>query len=570
MCECENKVWKYKYIDESKVQEIKSRVLVSDFLAKVLATLNVDVEDMESFLKPRLSSMNDPFLLKDMNKCVYRIVKALDDGEHIVIFGDYDVDGITSTAIMYDFLTELGGKVDYYVPNRLSEGYGLSKSAVDNALEKKPDLIITVDCGITSVQEVDYIRSKGVEIIITDHHECGSKLPNAYGVINPMRDDNKYPFRSLAGVGVALKLIIALCKEKDFGDQYLKYMDIVLLGTVADVVSLTDENRAMVRYGLKKMNKMPNLGISKLIEASGIRSKEITTANVGFGLAPRLNAAGRLGDATQCVELLTTRDKNRAEHIANFLEHENRERKKTEQAILEEALEKIKANGLDKDKVIVVSDENWHRGVIGIVASRITDMYFKPSIVLTMKDGIANGSARSIKNFDLFCAISECKDLLVNFGGHKMAAGLTINQNNIDLLRKRINEYADEKLDLEGMRDVLDITMQLDITDITLENAKKLEHLKPFGSDNPVPIFSCYNMKVVGIRVMTEGKHLKLVLGGGNLNSTVEALGFNMGNIARTIHVDDHVDVVFELGRNNWNGRENVQMIIKDMIKYDG
>lgn len=569
MCEFGNKFWKYKEIDDSRVQEIKDKVCVSEFLAKVLSTLNIEVEDISSFLRPRLSCLNDPFLLNDMDKCVDRILEAIDNNEKIVIFGDYDVDGITSTAIVYDFLTGLGGIVDYYIPNRLNEGYGLSEIAVDNVLARKPDLIITVDCGITSVQEVDYIRSKNIEIIVTDHHECGPKLPNAYGVINPMRDDNQYPFRCLAGVGVALKLIIALCQKKELGDCYLKYMDIVLLGTVADVVSLTKENRAIVRYGIKKINRMPNLGINKLIRASGVsRSREITTANVGFGLAPRINAAGRLGDATQCVKLLTTEDEEEAEQIAIFLEKENRVRQRTEQDILEQALEKIKENELDKNKVIVVADENWHRGVIGIVASRITDMYFKPCVVLTIKDGVANGSARSIKNFDLFGAITQCSDLLINFGGHKMAAGLTVAKENIDELRKKMNAYADATLTEEDMRDTLSITMKLDMDDLTLENAMKLENLKPFGSDNPVPIFSCYNMKIVGIRLMTEGRHVKLVLGMDNFSDTIEALGFNMGKIAGDIHINEYVDVAFELTRNIWNGKENVQLVIKDLVAH--
>lgn len=565
MCEFSNKLWKYKELDESRIRKIMDNVCVSEFLAKVLSTLNIEIEDMPSFLRPRLSCLNDPFLLNDMDKCVGRILEAIDNKERIVIFGDYDVDGITSTAIVYDFLTGLGGIVDYYIPNRLNEGYGLSETAVDVVLERNPDLIITVDCGITSVQEVDYIRSKNIDVIVTDHHECGPELPNAYGAINPMRDDNKYPFRCLAGVGVALKLIIALCQRKGLGDCYLKYMDVVVLGTVADVVSLTQENRAIVRYGIKKMNRMPNLGISKLIRASGIRAKEINTSNVGFGLAPRINAAGRLGDATQCVRLLTTDDADEAERIAEFLEKENRIRQKTEQDILEQALDKIKENRLDENKVIVVADEDWHRGVIGIVASRITDIFFKPCIVLTIKDGVANGSARSIKNFDLFGAISSCSDLLVSFGGHKMAAGLTVVKENVDELRKRMNAYADASLTEEDMIDVLNITMELSMNDMTIENALKLENLKPFGSDNPVPVFACHNMKIVGIRLMTEGRHVKLVLGTDDCSDTIEALGFNMGSIAEKVHINESIDLAFELTRNVWNGKENVQLVIKDL-----
>ena len=557
-----NKVWNYKQIDEKKAKDIRDKLGISRFLARILSTLNIDnIDDVSKFLKPKIEYLNDPFLLNDMDVCVDRIIKAVDNKEKIVIFGDYDVDGITSTALLYDFLTKIGGDVDYYIPNRIDEGYGLSKKSVDNALDLNPKLIVTVDCGITALEEVDYIKSNNVDIIITDHHECMESLPNAYGVINPTRVDSTYPFRYLAGVGVALKVIMALCKKRNLQDYYLNYMDVVALGTVADVVNLTGENRVIVRYGLKKMMKMPNLGLEKLIFESGLKGKKITTTSVGFVLAPRLNAAGRLFDAKKCVILLTTQNENEASKIAYMLQQENKLRQQKEQEILEQAIQKIESKCQKDDKVIVVSGENWHKGVIGIVASRIVDKYFKPCIVFTIKDGIADGSARSIKDFDMYSAISSCKDILLKFGGHEMAAGLALNVDQIDNLRQRLNKYADEKLKDEEIKQTIDITMQLESNELTMDNAKRLEHLKPFGTGNPSPIFACHNIKVSNVQTIGQDKHLKLNLG----EQYVDALVFNRGELIEKININDYIDVAFELNRNIWNDRENLQMIVKDL-----
>lgn len=556
-----DKVWNYKYIDDIKVESIKRRFAISDFLAKVISTLDVDLDTIPRFLKPKVKYLNDPFLLNDMALCVDRIMDAIEKKERIVIFGDYDVDGVTSTAVLYDFLKHIHGVVDFYIPNRIDEGYGLSQTAIDKVLDLKPDLMITVDCGITSIDEVYYIKSKGVDVIITDHHECKDDLPVAYGIINPMRKDSTYPFKYLAGVGVVLKLVTALCIKADLKDYYLKYMDIVALGTIADVVSLTHENRVIVKYGLKKMKKFPNLGIRELIKVSGLKGKKMTTADVGFGLAPRINAAGRLGDAKKCVVLFTTKNENKALEIANMLEEENKLRQKKEQDILEAAVKKIEDGNLCDDKVIVLAGQDWHKGVIGIVASRITSKYFKPCVVLTIKDGIANGSARSVKGFNMFGAIDSCNDILIAFGGHEMAAGLTLSEEYIEDLRKRLNDYAKDWLKDEKLVCDLDITMELECKDITMENAKRLENLRPFGTDNLVPIFSCSNMKVQDIRTIGNNKHLRLTLG----DSKIDAVAFNRGEFIEDIKVNDCIDVAFELDRNVWNGREKVQMIVKDV-----
>ncbi len=557
-----NKVWKYKEIDDQKVRNIIDGLNISEFLAKVLvATLDIDdIDEISRFLKPRIKHLNSAFLLNDMELCVDRIINAVNKKEKIVIFGDYDVDGVTSTAILYDFLKRIDGVVDYYIPNRIDEGYGLSKVAVDNVMSLEPGLIVTVDCGITSIDEVSYIKSKGIDIIITDHHECKNELPDAYGIINPMREDSTYPFKHLAGVGVALKVIVALCDKMGLKDYYLKYMDIVALGTVADVVSLKDENRIMVRYGLKKMMKKPNIGIKKIINLIGLDNKIITASSLGFGLAPRINAAGRLGDARKCVVLLTTEDESKALDIAITLENENRLRQQKEQDILEKAIGEIESQNLDDDSIIVLAGYGWHKGIIGIVASRITDKYFKPCVVLTIKDGIANGSARSIKGFNIFNAINSCKDMLIGFGGHEMAAGLTLNEVYIDDFKKKLNEYALSEFSCKEIYDSIDVTMELNYEDITVENAKKLEHLRPFGTDNLVPVFSCSNIRVHDIKTTGNGKHLRLVLG----DSKIDAIAFNKGDLIKCIDTNDYIDVAFELNRNIWNGREKVQMIIKD------
>lgn len=560
-----NKVWNYKKIDEAKAGDIKNKLDISTFLARVLSTLPIDnISNISSFLKPKLDYFHDPFLLNDMGISVDRIMKALENKEKIVIFGDYDVDGITSTSLLYDFFKGIGANIDYYIPNRINEGYGISMKALENVLAKKPSLIVTVDCGITSIDEVSYITSKGIDIIITDHHTCGDVLPKAYGVINPVRKDSTYPFRYLAGVGVAYKLVMALCDKLGMKDFYLKYLDIVALGTVADVVNLTDENRVIVRYGLKKMMKAPNMGIDKLLCVSGLKNKKLNTRSLGFGLAPRLNAAGRLSDAKKGVLLLTTEDEKKALEIAVSLDEENKLRQQKEHEILDEALKKIENNNLDKDKIIVVAGENWNKGIIGIVASKITDKFYKPCIVLTITDGIADGSARSINKFNILNAVNSCKDILLKYGGHEMAAGLALNADRVEELRKKLNEYADVHLREEDMCDTIDITMELENNEITLDNAKRLEHLKPFGAGNPVPIFVCHNIKVSNITRIGNDKHIRLSLGDKKV-AQVDAVGFNMGDLINKIDINNKIDVAFEFNRNIWNGTENVQMIIKDL-----
>ena len=419
------KKWESFAVDENKIQEISKKYQISELLAKILLNRNIDTDDkIEKFLYPKLEDLNSPYLFKDMEKAVNRIEKALSGKEKITIYGDYDVDGITSITVLKSFLDEIDANVDYYLPNRLSEGYGLNNLALDKIKENGTQLLITVDCGISAYNEVAYAKSLGMDVIVTDHHECPEILPEAIAVIDAKRNDDTYPFNSLAGVGVSFKLVQAVCEKLKLpAETYLKYLDIVCLGTVADIVPLIEENRVIVKYGLETMKKTKNVGLKALIETSGYKS--IDSSAISFGLAPRMNACGRMGQAEIALKMLLTNDENEAKQIAEKLQVMNRERQEIERIIMQDAVEIIQKKHMENENVIVVGNENWHHGVIGIVASKITEAYYKPSILICFEGEDGKGSGRSIDGFDLHEALSACGEYLLKYGGHEMAIGLT-------------------------------------------------------------------------------------------------------------------------------------------------
>ncbi|MDF2590648.1 MAG: exonuclease RecJ [Clostridia bacterium] len=547
-------------------EQLKSMYNVSEMFARTLINRGLDdIDKVNRFLKADISDLYDSFLLTDMENAVDRILMAIEENEKICIYGDYDVDGITSTALCVNILRKLEADVMYYIPVRAEEGYGLNSEAIDYIAEQGVNLIITVDCGIRSVDVVEKVNEKGMNIIITDHHECGDILPDACAVVNPHRNDSGYPFKELAGVGVAFKLMQGITESIGYRELLYDVIDIAAIGTIADVVPLLDENRIIVKNGLEKLMSTENIGLKALIDTCDLADKQISSYNIAFIIAPRINAAGRLADAGRCVELLITDDEALAYEIAKELEVENKERQRIEAEILEQAIAKVNE---DKDfansRVLILDELNWHPGVIGIVASRIVEQFSKPAVLIGRDMEVGKGSGRSMSGFNLYEAMNRCSELFEKFGGHEMAAGLTIKSNKIDAFRKKINEIADEMLQGKELLPEILVDYKLEPTDINLQVAKQLKELEPFGMGNPNPNFVCRNMQVIDKKqVGANNKHLSLNLYDGNNN--VKAIAFNMGNLYNVLSSSRKIDIICCMDINQWNDNETVQLVIKDI-----
>lgn len=560
-----NKKWQIFEPDKNKIEEIKSKYKVNQLLATILANRNIlKEEDIRLFLNPTRNDFYNPFLITDMDIAVNRIIKAIENKENITIYGDYDVDGITSITVLKSFLNDIGVETNTYIPNRLIEGYGLNKEAIDKISKKGCNLMITVDCGISAIEEIEYANSLGIETIITDHHEAGNEIPKAIAVIDNKRKDSKYPFRELAGVGVVFKLIQAIgitLKLKE--ESYLKYLDIVCIGTISDIVPLVDENRVIAKLGLLLVAQTKNIGLRSIINSSGYN--KIDSNTISFGVAPRINACGRMGKAEEALELFLSKDKNEVNELTNKLNEHNRKRQETEKAIFENALEKIKAEHLDENKAIIVGGENWHHGVIGIVSSKITEMYFKPSVLLSFEeDGIGKGSGRSIPGFDLHEALMKCSDTIEKFGGHSMAVGITVKKDNLEKFKKEFEQIATQSK-IDEIIPIINIDAKVDLSDIDKEMVESLKQLEPFGEANKMPVFAFKNLKIDSIRALSEGKHLKLTLKDNNY--IINAIGFNIGYLANEYRIGDKIDVAGVLEINTFNGVDNLQINIKDIMK---
>lgn len=560
-----NKKWQIFEPDKNKIEEIKNKYKVNQLLATILANRNIlKEEDVRLFLNPTRNDFYNPFLITDMDIAVNRIIKAIENKENITIYGDYDVDGITSITVLKSFLNDIGVETNTYIPNRLIEGYGLNKEAIDKISKKGCNLMITVDCGISAIEEIEYANSLGIETIITDHHEAGNEIPKAIAVIDNKRKDSKYPFRELAGVGVVFKLIQAIgitLKLKE--ESYLKYLDIVCIGTISDIVPLVDENRVIAKLGLLLVAQTKNIGLRSIINSSGYN--KIDSNTISFGVAPRINACGRMGKAEEALELFLSKDKNEVNELTNKLNEHNRKRQETEKAIFENALEKIKAEHLDENKAIIVGGENWHHGVIGIVSSKITEMYFKPSILLSFEeDGIGKGSGRSIPGFDLHEALMKCSDTIEKFGGHSMAVGITVKKDNLEKFKKEFEQIATQSK-IDEIIPIINIDAKVDLSDIDKEMVESLKQLEPFGEANKMPVFAFKNLKIDSIRALSEGKHLKLTLKDNNY--IINAIGFNIGYLANEYRIGDKIDVAGVLEINTFNGVDNLQINIKDIMK---
>lgn len=560
-----NKKWQIYETNEEEIKKIKSKYQINELLATILVNRNIIKEaDIRLFLNPTRDDFYDPFLITDMKIAVERIVKAIEGKQKVTIYGDYDVDGITSITVLKSFLKDVGLEASSYIPNRLDEGYGLNKDAIDTIKQDGCDLMITVDCGISAISEIEYANSLGIETIVTDHHEPGNELPNAYAVIDNKRKDSKYPFRELAGVGVVFKLIQALGIRMGLKEEsYLKYLDIVCIGTISDIVPLIDENRVIAKLGMMLVKQTKNIGLKSIINSSGYT--KIDSNTISFGVAPRINACGRMGKAEEALKLFLSSNVGEVNNLTKRLNEYNRQRQETEKAIFENAIEKIEKEHLNDNKAIVVGGKNWHHGVIGIVSSKITDMYFKPSILLSFEDeGIGKGSGRSIPGFDLHDALMKCSDTVEKFGGHSMAVGITIKKENLEDFRKEFENIAIEK-HIDEIIPIINIDAKINLTDINKEMVESLKRLEPFGEANKMPIFAFKNLKIDSIRALSEGKHLKLTL--KDTNNIINAIGFNMGHLAEEYKIGDKIDVAGVLEINTFNGTENLQINLRDIMR---
>ena len=559
-----NKKWEFFSHDQAKVQEIVEKFNISELLATVLVNRDiVEEKDVELFLNPTRNDFHDPYLMPDMRQAVDRIVKAIENKEKTMIYGDYDVDGITSITVLSRFFKERGLDVGAYIPNRLDEGYGLNKDAIKQIADEGYKLIITVDCGISGTDEVAYAYELGMEVIITDHHEPLEELPEALAVIDCKRKDSQYPFNSLAGVGVAFKLIQALGIELKLEEkEYLKFLDIVCIGTISDIVPLIDENRVIAKLGLKLVEQTRSPGVRSLLNAAAY--KEVNSNTVSFGIAPRINACGRMGHERDALDLFLTENIVEANRITEKLNEYNKKRQDIEKKIFEEAIGKIEKENLKENNALVVGAEDWHHGVIGIVASKITELYFKPSILICFEGEDGKGSGRSIPGFDLHAALCSSSKYLEKYGGHEMAVGLSLKKDNFDEFKKVFEEIAKEA-NTEEIVPVIKIDKEINLKDITLENVKSLKLLEPFGESNKTPIFIYKNLRIDSIRALSEGKHLKLTLKDGN--TIVNAIGFNMGSYSEEYLIGDKIDIIGVLETNTFNGIESVQINMKDIRK---
>lgn len=560
-----SKKWQIYETDENKIEEISKKYGLNKLLATILVNRNiVEEEQIRLFLEPTRADFHNPFLIKDMEKAVERVIQAIEKKQKVTIFGDYDVDGITSITVLKSFLKDRGLETEFYIPNRLNEGYGLNKAAIDKIKANGCELMITVDCGISGIEEINHANSLGIETIVTDHHEAGNELPQAFAVIDNKRKDSQYPFRELAGVGVVFKFIQAIGIKLELKEEsYLKYLDIVCVGTISDIVPLIDENRVIAKLGLMLMNQTRNIGLKSIIQSSGY--KKIDSSSISFGVAPRINACGRMGKAEEALELLLSTDIYKVNELTEQLNYHNKIRQETEKNIFESAVKQIEEKNLDQNKTIIVGGENWHHGVIGIVSSKITEMYFKPSILLSFEEeGIGKGSGRSIPGFDLHHALMQCTDTIEKFGGHAMAVGIAIKKENFEKFKKEFESIAKEA-HIDEIVPIINIDAKIELSEINKNMVESLKQLEPFGEGNKMPVFLFRNLKIDSIRALSEGKHLKLTL--KSSNTIVNAIGFNMGHLADEYRIGDKIDVVGVLEINTFNGVDNLQINMKDIMK---
>ncbi len=552
--------WQFKAFDESKALQLQNELNISPIVARLLVQRGIDTYPRaQGFLFGEVADLSDPFLLGGIQAAVERINQAIKEREKIIIYGDYDVDGICSVVLLKSCFDRLGYPVDYYVPGRFTEGYGLNLDAVEKLARQGYSLVISVDCGIKSVQEVQTAAGFGLDIIITDHHTPGEELPKAVAIVNPRIDGNEKN-RNLAGVGVAFKLAQAICRIRNIDLDEYEWLDLVALATIADIVPLTGDNRIYVKYGLEKIQKTKRIGLQALITECGLQGRQLLPSHVGFALAPRLNSAGRLQNAGTSIELLLARDKKTAEELVHMLSEMNTERRAIEEEIFKEAVAQIEKENMSHDRVLVLGGEDWHQGVTGIVASRLCDKYNRPSILISWDSQVGKGSGRSIIGFDLYQALENCSRYLVQFGGHKLAAGLTMNKNDYQDFRRNINEWCENNYQIEEFRRRQFIDLEVELDDIDRGLLNELQQFQPCGEGNPIPVLALRNTPVYSPTLVGQG-HFKGKVGSRRL----AAIAFNRADLMNCPTSLCYHDQVFELTENEFRGQKNLQLKIKDM-----
>ncbi len=558
--------WVYPDISGDDVLEFSEQFRLSYLFTSILLNRKIRSKDaLDQYFNKKLHSLYDPFLMKDMDVTVDILIDACKEKKNILIYGDYDVDGVTSASVLYLFLKSMNESVYYYIPEREKDGYGVSQEGLDHAIELEIDLIITCDCGITAHEQVIYAKEHGIDMIITDHHEQSDSLPQALAILNPKRKDNTYPFRDLCGAGVVYKLVEAICKTL-YGstEKAEQYLDLVAIGTAADIVPLVDENRCLVREGLVRIRRQDcRVGILELFNVCKMDSQNVSVINIVFGLAPRLNAVGRMGSASRAITLLTTDDRPTARQYSMILHQENEERQKVERKVTEEALQQVKDKYREHLPKAVVLAGDWHPGVIGIVSSKVKDKIHRPVFLIALKDGFGKGSGRSIRNFDLYDALSHSCDHLGGYGGHQMAAGLTIKKENISAFEEQFIAYANEHVSNEMLEPAIYVDANIDTQDVNDRLMKFLHDMEPFGPENMRPKFSIKNISVFNTTLLKD-KHLKFAIKGEN--GSINCIGWNMlEQFELIMDPSQRVDMVFVPTINEWNGVKRIQLVIKDI-----
>ena len=558
------KRWSIQADDKQQTNSLQQALKIHPVLCKILSQRGIDNFDRaKEFFRPDLNKLHDPWLMKDMDKAVTRISAAVNSDEKILVFGDYDVDGTTAVACMYQFLKTIHNKVDYYIPNRYREGYGISKAGIDFAKDHDFTLVISLDCGIKSVDLITYARGIGIDFIVCDHHMPDSEIPPANAILNPKQKDCSYPYKELCGCGVGFKLITALSESMKLPvENVYKFLDLVAVAIAADIVPITGENRILAYYGLKKANENPNFGIRALSQLSGLRGA-MHINNLVFIIAPRVNAAGRMDDANKAVQMFISESYEEALHYAEMLHSDNTDRKEADSSTTQEALALIEENiQWINSKSTVLYQPHWHKGVVGIVASRVIERYYRPTIILTRSGEYAAGSARSVPGFNLYEAIHACKDHLLGYGGHFAAAGMTLETSNIEAFRLRFEEVVAATIDPDLLIPEIGIDAEITFRDITWPFYNILCQMEPFGPENLRPVFICRNVCDTGYSRIVKEQHVRFSLRQANFNFT--GIGFNMADKFDVLQARQPLDVVFKIDENEWNGEKNLQLRVLD------
>ena len=560
-----NKRWEVKKSDSVIVQKLAKDLDVSEIVAHLLALRGIKTfTEAKLFFRPELSHLHDPFLMKNMDLAVKRIETAISKKQKILVYGDYDVDGTTSVAMMYSFLKKYNQNIEYYIPCRYEEGYGISLKGIDYANANNFALIIALDCGIRDIEQIDYANEKGIDFILCDHHTPADKIPNAIAVLNSKQIDCNYPYKELSGCGVGFKLIQAYCINNDISfDEIIEYLDLLTVSIGADIVPMTGENRVFAFYGLKQIISTPRVGLKALMDAAS-KTKELTISDVVFGIAPRINAAGRIEHAKKAVEILVEKDYDRAKSFADGIEENNKTRKDLDQSITKQALEMVDEN----KKSTVVFSQKWHKGVVGIVASRLIESYYKPTIVLAENDGLLTGSARSVHDFDLYEAISKCAHLCQKFGGHKYAAGLSIKKENLHAFIIAFEKVVSETITEDQLSAKIEVDMEIDINDVDEKLFRIIKQFAPFGPLNLAPAFISKAVIDTGYGKKLGADKFHLRINAKTVTGSIGGIGFGMGDFFDNIKDYQEFDICYTIEENEWNGKKSLQLMLADIKQF--